>query len=219
MGIKCSYCKKKIENALPHKCKFCRLIHCDNHLLPEGHNCSGLKPAKHFRFKRNIKSYSETDASYNKSRRDNYDKHKQINYKIKFKFPRLKINRTFQALILAILTYILAVNFTNYSIFLWIEAGAWLYFSFFLYKRVFKWANEVRMSDDLAFFGLRILGGVVLVIGVYVGLFVLLKSALIEGSVTYYIPIYSLLLGLIVLGTFIGFRTNRRHKVVGFWRA
>jgi len=39
---KCNYCGKKTEG-LPHKCKYCGNVHCSNHLLPESHNCVGLK--------------------------------------------------------------------------------------------------------------------------------------------------------------------------------
>lgn len=42
----CDYCGKKIEGVLPHKCKYCGLIHCHNHLLPESHNCAGLEEHK-----------------------------------------------------------------------------------------------------------------------------------------------------------------------------
>ncbi len=44
--IKCDYCSKKIEQVLPHKCKFCGLTHCHNHLLPESHYCVGLEQHK-----------------------------------------------------------------------------------------------------------------------------------------------------------------------------
>ena len=42
----CSYCGKKIDGVLPHKCKFCGQIHCHNHLLPESHDCIGLEEHK-----------------------------------------------------------------------------------------------------------------------------------------------------------------------------
>lgn len=42
----CSYCGKKIEGVLPHKCKYCGQIHCHNHILPESHNCIGLEEHK-----------------------------------------------------------------------------------------------------------------------------------------------------------------------------
>ena len=129
------------------------------------------------------------------------------------------LTRFFIALLVAIGTYFLATKFIANSIFLWIEAGAWIYFSFLLYKRAFRWANRVSMADDLAFWGLRILGGAVFVIGIYIAFFVGVASLLTTNSAPISIPIYILLAGLILLGLFIAFRTNRRYSVVGIWRA
>jgi len=39
---RCNYCGKRISG-MPHSCKFCGERHCDEHILPESHNCSGLK--------------------------------------------------------------------------------------------------------------------------------------------------------------------------------
>ncbi len=35
---KCYYCNTKIRN-LPYRCKFCGMIFCKNHRLPENHDC------------------------------------------------------------------------------------------------------------------------------------------------------------------------------------
>lgn len=43
---KCNYCGKKIEGVLPHKCRYCGQIHCNNHILPEDHKCAGLEEHK-----------------------------------------------------------------------------------------------------------------------------------------------------------------------------
>lgn len=42
---KCDYCGKILDE-FPHKCKFCSRIHCSQHLIPELHNCEGLKRHK-----------------------------------------------------------------------------------------------------------------------------------------------------------------------------
>jgi len=51
----CSYCGKKIDGVLPHKCKFCGQIHCHSHLLPESHDCIGLEEHK----KRNLEKWRD----------------------------------------------------------------------------------------------------------------------------------------------------------------
>lgn len=38
---KCDYCNKS-TNGLPHQCRFCYKIHCNDCLLPENHKCLGL---------------------------------------------------------------------------------------------------------------------------------------------------------------------------------
>ncbi len=41
--VKCEYCGK--ETSLPYKCKYCGGVFCVEHILPEKHNCPGLKKA------------------------------------------------------------------------------------------------------------------------------------------------------------------------------
>jgi hypothetical protein len=41
----CDYCGKQTDG-LPHTCKYCGGSHCSDHLLPENHNCEGLKEQK-----------------------------------------------------------------------------------------------------------------------------------------------------------------------------
>ena len=73
-------------------------------------------------------------------------------------------------------------------------------------------------ADDLAFFGLRILGGIITFVGIILFATTITASFTI-GLAPEAIPIYCLLAGLIMLGAFIAFRTNRRHRVVGIWGA
>lgn len=45
--VNCDFCNKDLEG-LPHKCKYCGRVHCSEHLLPESHNCTGLKQPQSF---------------------------------------------------------------------------------------------------------------------------------------------------------------------------
>ncbi len=38
---RCSFCGKKV--VMPYKCKFCGEVFCDEHRLPEKHECEGVK--------------------------------------------------------------------------------------------------------------------------------------------------------------------------------
>lgn len=37
----CTLCEKHVT--MPFKCKFCGSLYCDEHRMPESHNCAGLK--------------------------------------------------------------------------------------------------------------------------------------------------------------------------------
>ncbi len=37
----CALCDKQVT--MPYKCKFCGGLYCDEHRLPESHNCKGLR--------------------------------------------------------------------------------------------------------------------------------------------------------------------------------
>ncbi|HDJ96835.1 MAG TPA: hypothetical protein ENG54_00025 [Thermofilum sp.] len=41
--VRCEYCGK--ETSLPYRCKYCGGVFCVEHILPEKHNCPGLKKA------------------------------------------------------------------------------------------------------------------------------------------------------------------------------
>lgn len=38
----CSFCGKKEEYLSLHKCKYCGLLVCSEHILPESHECKGI---------------------------------------------------------------------------------------------------------------------------------------------------------------------------------
>lgn len=236
----CSFCGGDLEG-LPHSCKYCGEIHCSKHLLPESHECSGLEHPKKFplfggkeREKTNsffinpFRSNSTSQEVTLTPSRHRFDSltSERVHHKSKFRLPQIRFPRlrrsvkTFLiAWILAIVTYFLAASYIGNSTLLWIETIAWIYFTWIIYRGAFRWANRVSMADDLAFWGLRILGGFVVFIGLYVGFAVLFASFFVNNSAPLAIPLGCLLFGLILLGAFIAFRTNRRHNVVGIWRA
>ena len=227
----CAFCGANLEG-LPHTCKFCGDTHCSDHLLPENHNCRGLSHPKTFAESPRFSSWgsqhkSSRNSHFNKGhhsagyRNDYHDSHHHSR-KRDWSLPRIRlprISRFFKALIVAILFAYLAYMMPQYSILLWVEAAAWIYFSFVLYRKAFHWANRINLGNDLAFFGLRLLGGAIVLVGFYIGFFSLLATALTPNSASQAIPIFMLLAGAMILGLFIAFRTNRRHHVVGIWQA
>jgi len=206
---RCSYCGEDISG-IPHGCRFCRKRHCDLHILPEDHKCGNLRTTTHW----GTKNSKYKGGHFRSNNHRSKDRSHQ-----RFKLPRIRINKFFKALILAIVTFFLAYKYPGYALLLWVEAGAWAYLSYVLFRRVFRWANRVSMADDLAFFGLRILGGVVTLVGGYFLFATVLASVLVRDSAPQSIPLFAIIAGLMLLGLFIAFKTNRRHHVVGVWRA
>lgn len=222
----CNYCGKSISG-LPHHCRFCGEKHCGNHLLPENHKCPDIKKDSGWGTSHRTQSYRtrnhHEDKSHSSSSR--HVRKTRHSRKHKLRLPRIRlprirlprINLFFKSLFLALITFFLATQYPQQNILLWIEAGAWIYFSFIVYRGAFRWANNVSMGDDLAFFGLRILGGIITFVGVYLMFATMFAAMFVKGSAPTAIPIVSLIVGLILLGVFIAFRTNRRHRVVGIW--
>ncbi len=221
---RCAFCGGSLEG-LPHKCRYCGKTNCSNHLLPEDHNCKGINTERKFGFKPIHFTPKETYTERSSNFRSHRPRFQQNSYRPRrpsCRMPRMNFPRIgpfFVALIVAIASYVLAVKFIENSLFLWIEFFAFAYLTILIYRKPFKWANRVSMADDLSFFGLRILGGIVVVVGFYIGFAVLFASFFVKGSAPAAIPLSCLLFGLVALGVFIAFRTNRRHQVVGFWRA
>jgi len=69
---KCDYCGKKIDS-FPHKCKFCGKIHCSEHLLPESHDCDGLKDYSLKKTEKWKNDFSEIINPKSKNFQSNYD--------------------------------------------------------------------------------------------------------------------------------------------------
>lgn len=207
----CNFCNKKLDT-LSHKCKYCGEIHCSEHLLPEVHNCQGLSIPENWNLKNNNYKGSEIKQE------DNFVRRKRSIWNIlKVKFIRMSIFS--KSLIFAILTYLLATYFSTNIFFILLEIGAWIFFSIILYWKVFKWINGINMGNDLSFFCLRILGGGIVLIGFCYGVSILYTSIFYNNTSLINIPILTLLVGLIILGFFIAFRTGRRYNITGIWNA
>jgi hypothetical protein len=132
--------------------------------------------------------------------------------------PKFKLNIFFISLVLAIGTFFLAF-YVHKGIFIFLEVLAWIYFSYYIYRGVFRWVNRINLGNDLAFFGLKALAVIIILVGFYVGFAVLLSFVLVKNFTSLGVILSILLLGLMVLCGFILFRTNRRHQVIGVWRA
>lgn len=69
---RCDYCKKNIDG-LPHKCKYCGKTHCQNHLVPENHDCKKVNQFRGNYFNKAHKKVEKEEyenSPYNGSARD-----------------------------------------------------------------------------------------------------------------------------------------------------
>lgn len=225
----CDYCKQDVEG-LPHRCKYCGQTHCSKHLLPESHDCEGLKRYKEKnpeRWRNAVtQSYKMPTPKYShrsswRSRRSHRPRRSYSEKKFSIpslRMPRIRVHKILKVFLFALVTLYLAFTFQS-DILLILEFGVWSYFSFLFYKKAFRWANSASMADDLSFFGMRIVGAVCSVVSVWIGFAVFLSTLFVKNSLPIKIPFITFLAGLFFLGAFIAFRTNRRHHVVGVWRA
>ncbi len=152
-----------------------------------------------------------------------YHKHKKKKHnnvhkrgKKKFRLPIVSI--FFKSLFIALASFLLAFYMPN-NITLLVEAAAWIYFSFVLFRGRFLWANNIYAGNDLNFWGLGLIGFLSAFFGVIITIIFTIRAIFIDGSAIMNIPILTLSIGLIILGAFISFRTERRHQTVGVWRA
>jgi len=100
--------------------------------------------------------------------------------------------------------------YTKSNLLKWISALSWIFADYFIYRKAFQATNKLDLSNDLAFFGIRILGGIISFVGLFFGILFLVAGLVIGGdplSVGFGI----IMLGLAVLGAFIAFRTQRRY--------
>lgn len=100
---RCDYCGKSVDG-LPHKCKFCGKTHCSEHLIPEAHNCQGLKNKNFFEplTKKSIsahkesttKPYEENDEMYIPGRKKHHaysnTRFNSRNFLSKYVYPRIQ---------------------------------------------------------------------------------------------------------------------------------
>jgi uncharacterized protein YkwD len=87
--VTCDYCNRNVAG-YPHKCKYCGQLHCPDHLLPESHECEGLKQ----RQQRNVEKWKQgiassvggnyVDSSENGEEHTSTIKHPKTHKKLKF---------------------------------------------------------------------------------------------------------------------------------------
>jgi hypothetical protein len=116
----CSICGERV--ILPYRCSYCGLYFCDEHRLPENHNCSGLP-------KRKWSSITQIDAPI-KSENDIYEEEtsvffniKQIYYRFlsnfRNKLPRLKNLNTINIIVNTLFLFIISLPIIDSLLLMW----------------------------------------------------------------------------------------------------
>ena len=89
----CDFCGKPFEG-LSHKCKFCGQVHCSKHLLPESHNCLGLKHYKQKSAERWKKGILDSFGGHSVSQETHHEKEKEeVEDAIKVKHPKISYKK------------------------------------------------------------------------------------------------------------------------------
>ncbi|MDD5416517.1 MAG: hypothetical protein PHU12_00915 [Candidatus Aenigmarchaeota archaeon] len=208
------------SGGLLHECKFCHKYYCSNHTLPENHECFGLK-----KYKNMVKDVGFAgiyrQPSIEKSEHKRYGLKSQIerHHEQHRKIDLHKLKRLFRGrmliLILGIVAFVfsyIASYYSSVELFGWINTILWLVFAFYLYSGAFHYTNSLDMSNDLAMWVSRIIGGVIAFFGLYFGFALLVANSLFMGGTNALsVGIAIIFLGLGLLGIFMLFRTKRRY--------
>lgn len=131
---------------------------------------------------------------------------------------KFHISRMWKSLAISI-ALLFAADYFHISFLTFVTFCSWCYSSFLVYRKAFRWINSQNMGNDLTFFGLKLLSGVMLffiTIFTWSFIFAFLTT---PNSAIASIPFVTLLGGLWLLCLFIVFRTDRRHHIVGIWNA
>jgi len=89
--VKCKYCNKDVEG-LPHDCKFCDNLFCDNHRLPEDHECLVLNEYNKNSTENWVKVIKEyADEKSKSDKKGSRNKNKKFKDKGKFNISELGI--------------------------------------------------------------------------------------------------------------------------------
>lgn len=206
---KCAFCGDEL-NGLEHNCKFCGKLHCSKHLIPENHNCVGLGkiPTWSSKFKSRRQGYSYK-KSYTSSEQSNKN-HKKVFSVPRIRLPKISLQKITKFLILSLILTLIA-RYSQGGFVILAETISWGIFAYYLYRKTFYKINSVRLSNDLSFFGLKILGVIIILASIYIGFGLLFWMMLHPSSLYWVIPILVLLGGAFLLSAFIEFRTQRRY--------
>lgn len=206
---------------LLHECKFCHKFYCTNHLLPENHECSGLKKLKSTVRSAGFNAIYKRPSYVDSTKREHYEPVNVKTGKIKhiWKPNTHKVKRLFRGKlrvltfgIIAFICSFVAFNFKDVEIFGWINTIAWLIFAFYLYRNVFHYVNSLDMANDLSMWISRIIGGIIAFFGLFISFFSYgFSTVMTGGSDPLSTGLSIVFFGLGLLGCFMLFRTKRRY--------
>lgn len=157
--------------------------------------------------KKHYKKYSKSKSHKSKSKY-------RPKSKAKFKKPKRR-RKNWHILEISLIAAI-ALSFLRY----WLNLGYligistifWTVFMLTLYLRLLKRINRLDLRDDLNLWALRIVGGLMIGVGVFFGVFMASVSAVFGEPFTLGLSI--LVIGLIIPGAFALFRSARRYPIV-----
>lgn len=189
--MNCEFCGNKLTGFVIFNCKHCGKSLCSKHRLPEAHNCVYFKPKSKVNQSRtyefvNIPIGNENttegdvivNRTYNERRnkRNRYPKKKPSFGQSVRKFGlksattyRIKKSKVLQLslLLLSLIVIALINNFFVNDLLQFIFYVVEIVFVGYFMFRLLKFFDRIPTNSDLGLFGLRILSGIIGVVGLY----------------------------------------------------
>lgn len=166
---KCAYCGKELITVIPFQCKRCGEYYCIHHRLPEQHKCINLVEQQQPILESEVKLEDEDNIS-RKRKHKKHKKHKKkytLVQTIRYKLRKLRIPPGF--IISLILLFIMGgihqvikIDFLP-TIFYIVEFVVMGYIIMWLIKKF----DRISVHNNLRLFGLRMLSGIIGLIGCY----------------------------------------------------
>lgn len=192
-GNYCHECNKKIDSLIPFKCKHCGNLFCKDHFLPENHNCPNFKPKSIFSQLNDKPDMREPKPSYENTyeqrpkqhsneKHKKYREHKKRKYTlgqtIKYKCRKAKIPVWFLAtltimIVIAIIHQFYEIKILSYDISIVYYICEIVIVGYLMF-RLLKKFDSIHVGSDLRLFGLRMLSGLVSLVGLFIFFFMMI---------------------------------------------
>lgn len=211
----CKQCHKKIDSLVPFQCRRCHHYFCEDHRLPEQHNCPNLKTSwdswknrqkkfqsmpKERHSPHHVPIQNEQRTNYVKPRNDNTIERQYQSYggnrhkshrrytlwqTIKYRLRKLGVPLGLFVSIVLIIIFYGLYQLSHLEILSLIYYILLIVIIAYIMFSLLKRLDRISIHNDLRLFGLRILSGIIGAIGLYLSLMFLLFGMPLSTTYSY----------------------------------